>query len=111
MARSDVPIVTAECLGAIAYDLATQGEHVSILHVNADGVQFLRASSWNIAGRSDPRTWLYTVTLSRPTGIETRITPADGVLHVRYLPDRNTPWRGVAPWRRAPTLAALAAEI
>lgn len=31
MARSDVPVVTAECLGGIAYDLATQGEHVSVL--------------------------------------------------------------------------------
>lgn len=33
------------------------------------------------------------------------------MLHVRYNSDKNTPWRGVAPWRRAPTLATLAAEI
>ena len=33
------------------------------------------------------------------------------MLHVRYLPDCRTPWRGVAPWKRAPTLSKLAAEI
>ena len=87
------------------------GEHVSVLHVDAGGVHFLRGSSWQISGRSDPRSWIYDVTLSGPTGLETRIAPASGVLHVRYNSDKNTPWRGVAPWRRAPTLATLAAEI
>ena len=33
------------------------------------------------------------------------------VLHIRYLPDSQRPWCGVAPWRRAPELAALAARI
>ena len=111
MARSDVPVVTAECLGAIAYDLATQGEHLSVLHVDADGVQLLRGASWDIAGSADRRSWVYNVTLSGPTGTHTRVVPDNGVLHVRYLPDRSTPWRGVAPWRRAPTLSTLAAEI
>ena len=39
------------------------------------------------------------------------MVPADGVVHVRYLPDNRTPWRGVAPWKRAPTLSKLAAEV
>ena len=30
---------------------------------------------------------------------------------MRYLPDNRTPWRGVAPWKRAPTLSKLAAEV
>ena len=30
---------------------------------------------------------------------------------MRYLPDCRTPWRGVAPWKRAPTLSKLAASI
>ena len=71
----------------------------------------LRASSWNIAGNADPRSWLYDVSLSGPTGTHTRVVSADGVLHVRYLPDCRTPWRGVAPWKRAPTLSKLAAEV
>ena len=84
---------------------------MAVLHVDSDGVQFLRASSWDIAGSADRRSWVYNVTLSGPTGTHTRIATADGVLHVRYNSDRNSPWRGVAPWRLAPTLATLAAEI
>ena len=51
------------------------------------------------------------MSLSGPTGTTTRVVPADGVLHVRYLPDCRTPWRGVAPWKRAPTLSKLAAAV
>ena len=71
----------------------------------------LRASSWNISGGPDPRSWLYDLSLSGPTGTYTRVVPADGVLHVRYLPDNRTPWRGVAPWKRAPSLSKLTAEV
>ena len=71
----------------------------------------LRASSWNISGGPDASSWLYDVSLSGPTGTHTRVVPADGVLHCRYLPDNRSPWRGVAPWKRAPTLSKLAAEV
>ena len=88
------------------------GEHVSVLQVDGTGrVTLLRASSWNISGGADPRSWIYDVSLSTPTGTTTRLVSADGVLHVRYLPDNRTPWRGVAPWKRSPTLSKLAAEV
>ena len=112
VATSDLEAVTPELLGAIGYDLGVVGEHVSVLQVDGSGrVALLRASSWNISGGPDPRFWMYDVSLSGPTGTHTRVVPADGVLHVRYLPDCRTPWRGVAPWKRAPTLSKLAAEV
>ena len=112
VATSDLEPVTPEVLGAIGFDLAVVGEHVSVLQVDGTGrVALLRASSWNIAGGPDPRSWLYDVSLSGPTGTHTRVVPADGVLHVRYLPDNRTPWRGVAPWKRAPSLSKLTAEV
>ena len=112
VATSDHPAVTPDVLGAIGFDLAIVGEHVSVLHVGGSGrVALLRAASWNISGGADPETWLYDVSLSGPTGTHTRKVPAGGVLHVRYLPDNRTPWRGVAPWKRSPTLSKLAAEI
>ena len=112
VATSDLEPVTPEVLGAIGFDLAVVGEHVSVLQVDGTGrVALLRASSWNIAGGPDPRSWLYDVSLSSPTGAHTRVVPADGVLHVRYLPDNRTPWRGVAPWKRAPSLSKLTAEV
>ena len=112
VATSDLEAVTPEVLGGIGFDLAVVGEHVSILQVDGTGrVALLRAASWNIAGGADPRSWIYDVSLSTPTGTTTRVVPADGVLHCRYLPDNRTPWRGVAPWKRSPSLSKLAAEV
>ena len=112
VATSEHEAVNPEVLGAIGFDLAVVGEHVSVLQVGGDGrVALLRASSWNISGGPDPLSWQYDVSLSGPTGTHTRVVPAGGVLHVRYLPDNRSPWRGRAPWTRAPTLSKLAAEV
>ena len=112
VATSDIEAVNPDLLGGIGFDLGIVGEHVSVVHVDGTGrVGLLRASSWNISGGADPETWLYDVSLSGPTGTHTRVVPADGVVHVRYLPDCRTPWRGMAPWKRAPTLLKLAAEV
>ena len=112
VATSEHEAVSPDVLGGIGFDLAVVGEHVSVLQVDGTGrVALLRASSWNIAGGADPRSWRYDVSLSGPTGTHTRMVPADGVVHVRYLPDNRTPWRGVAPWKRSPTLSKLAAEV
>ena len=112
VATSDLEAVTPDLLGAIGFDLGIVGEHVSVLQVDGSGrVSLLRAASWNISGGADPATWMYDVSLSSPTGTHTRVVPADGVLHVRYLPDNRTPWRGVAPWKRAPSLSKLTAEV
>ena len=113
VATSDLEPVTPEVLGSIGFDLGVVGEHVSVLQVDGSGrVSLLRASSWNISGGPDPRSWLYDVSLSGPTGTHTRVVPADGVVHVRYLPDNRTPWRGVAPWKRSrQSLSKLTAEV
>ena len=112
VATSEHEAVNPDLLGGIGFDLGVVGEHLSVVQVDGSGrVSLLRASSWNISGGADPRSWLYDVGLSGPTGTLTRVVPADGVLHVRYLPDCRTPWRGVAPWKRAPTLSKLAAEV
>ena len=112
VATSDLEAVSPDVLGGIGWDLAIVGEHVSVVQVDGTGrVALLRASSWNISGGPDPRSWLYDVSLSGPTGTHTRVVPAAGVVHVRYLPDNRIPWRGVAPWKRAPTLSKLAAEV
>ena len=111
-AEPELEPVTPDLLGGVGYDLGVVGEHVSVLQVDGAGrVSLLRASSWNISGTADPATWLYDVSLSGPTGTHTRVVPAAGVLHVRYLPDNRTPWRGVAPWKRAPSLSKLTAEV
>ena len=98
-AEPELEAVSPDVLGGIGFDLAVVGEHVSVVQVDGSGrVALLRAASWNISGGADPRSWLYDVSLSGPTGTHTRVVPAAGVVHVRYLPDNRTPWRGVAPW-------------
>ena len=55
VATSDLEAVTPEVLGAIGFDLAVVGEHVSVLQVDGSGrVSLLRAASWNISGGADP---------------------------------------------------------
>ena len=112
VAKSELEQLTPDLLGAIGFDLGVVGEFVGVVQVDGTGrVSLLRAASWNIAGGPDPRSWIYQLTLSGPTSTHTRVLPADSVVHVRYLPDNRTPWRGVAPWRRAPNLSKLAAEV
>ena len=83
-AEPELEAVTPDVLGGIGFDLAVVGEHVSVVQVDGSGrVSLLRASSWNIAGGPDPRSWIYDVSLSTPTGTHTRVVPADGVVHVR----------------------------
>ena len=111
-AEPELEAVTPDLLAGVGFDLAVVGEFVAVVQVDGSGrVSLLRASSWNISGGPDPATWMYDVSLSGPTGTYTRVVPADGVLHVRYLPDCRTPWRGVAPWKRAPSLSKLTAEV
>ena len=66
LAAADVdhPAVSRECLGAIGFDLAMVGEHVSAVQVDAGGVRLVRASSWDVQGYADPASWRYRVNLS-----------------------------------------------
>ena len=105
------PALNGTVLSKIAYDLGTLGESVWCIDVGPAGVQLLRGSSWSIDGGPDPATWIYDVTMSGPSHLVTRRVPAAAVVHVRYLPDARQPWRGVAPWQRAPELSALAAGV
>ena len=111
VATVDHPAVTPDVLSAIGYDLGTIGESVWLVDVDAAGIRLIRGSSWALAGGADRRSWEYDVTLSGPSRFETRKAPASGVLHVMHVPDTFQPWRGTAPWMRAPVLADLAAGV
>lgn len=106
------PAVTPEVLAAIGYDLGTVGESLWALDVGPSGLRLDRAGDWTIDGEtSDPRGWRYLATFSGPSGWQSRKLDAAAVIHFRYLPDGRRPWLGVAPWKRAPMLASLAAEV
>ena len=111
VAKVDHPAVGPDTLSAIGYDLATIGESVWIVDVDAGGIRLIRGSSWALAGGADRRAWTYDITISGPSRFETRKAPAAAVLHCMHVPDTFQPWRGTAPWMRAPVLAGLAAGV
>ena len=98
LAAADVdhPAVSRECLGSIGFDLAMVGEHVSAVQVDAGGVRLVRASSWDVQGYADPASWRYRLNLAGPSFLTTMHLEPAAVLHIRYLPDSQRPWCGVA---------------
>ena len=109
---TDAPDTTGAFDASILSPLRIQA---SFIYRRTDAMQFSNMdSALRMAlngGLQEKLDWMYDVSLSGPTGTHTRVVPADGVLHVRYLPDNRTPWRGVAPWKRAPSLSKLTAEV
>ena len=109
---ADHPIVDAELLGSIGYDLGVEGETLWTPVVGPRGLMLARASTWTVYGTcSTPDGWEYDAIFNGPTGQTSRRLLADQAIHIRYLPDARRPWAGVPPWRRAPRLAELAAEV
>ena len=70
------------------------------------------AGSWDVAGHSDPASWVYRIDLARgrPAG-ETRIYPSESVLHFRYAPEPERPWSSPSPLGYARATGRLAANL
>ena len=95
-----------------ARDLLRHGESVYLLDVDDDGFHMVRAARWDIAGRSpNPSRWSYSLEIEAPGGTIKRRSPGEGVLHFRMNASRDTPWRGLPPWKLADLSSAALAEI
>lgn len=95
-------------LAGMARDLVVGGQAVAIYH----GGIYLRASHWEIAGRTaDPARWRYTLAIPTPDGeLEFTRALAD-VAHARYSIDVQRTWIGVAPMARARAASRFAGAI
>ena len=95
-----------------ARDLLRHGESCYLLDVDDDGLHMVRAARWEIAGRSpDPSRWSYSLEIEAPGGTIERRSPGEGVLHFRMNASRDTPWRGLPPWKLADLSSAALAAI
>ena len=101
--------LTPQVLALIGRALIVRGEVVFMLGVDAGGLSMLPASSWDITGGADPRSWRYRLDLPGPSGSVTVQRPAESVVHIRINVDPNRPWRGVSPIVKAGLSAGLAA--
>ena len=101
-------------LVSMGRDVLLRGNSVWGITILPNGqVQLLRASSFEVAGRSaNPARWSYSLEFETPGGQTVkRTSPAQGVLHILGDTPPGRSWRGNAPWQAAGLTAAAMAEI
>ena len=105
-------------LSSIGRALVRSGECVFLITTDGGRLGLLPATSWNIRGGPVEASWIYEVTVSGPTRMQTHTVPAQSIVHIRLQVDQARPWRGVAPLAAASlagrlssaTISALADE-
>ena len=100
--------VSPAWLDRLGRDLVLNGEHLSVLSVRAGALVLRRASSWDVFGREE---WHYRAQLPTPTGEETALMPAAGVVSVLWAERPSRPWRGVGPLEQAGASATGLAAV
>ena len=103
--------LTPGVLEMLARALIRSGELVLVPEIGPRGVDLLPASSWDVTGGANPRSWNYRVTLAGPSTLTTRNLPASGVLHFQYARSPIQPWRGLSPLARAKATGRIAASL
>ena len=106
-----IPAVSPSFLASVARQLVRGGEAVWAIDVRRGEIVLRPAASWDVAGGSDPESWVYRLDLAGPSGGETRLYPAESVCHFRYATDPQRPWAGVSPLGYARATGRLAANL
>ena len=91
--------------------LIRRGELVAGVDVLGTSMVMLPASSHDITGGYDPRSWTYRLQLAGPSSSSTRTARGDDVFHFRGEVDPSQPWRGIAPLESAALAGRLSAEL
>ena len=102
--RSVSPVV----LDAVGRALCRSGESLHVIDVRNGQVMLTPCAQYTVQGDPDPASWMYLCTLNGPTTTRTITRPAASVLHVRYSPSPNSPWRGRSPMMMAADTARAA---
>ena len=104
--------LTPSCLALIGRALVRRGEIVFYIDTSRGQVDLLPCQSHDVDGGPNPATWTYRCTIGGPDMTHTyEDTPADGVVHIMYSRDVETPWRGRGPLQSAQLTGRLASEI
>ena len=106
-----IPAVTPSVLASVGRELVRRGESLWSITVRRGEIELRPAGSWDIAGGSDPASWIYRLDLHGPSGGETRVYPAASVLHFRFATDPERPWHGISPLGYARLSGKLAANL
>ena len=106
IARTGLDPYTLSEIGA-AFVFA--GESVWVIETDEMGVRLVRASSWDITGKSMDG-WRYRVTVPGPTDHEIRYLPGEAVLHPRINCAASEPHKGRSPLALAGVSASALAN-
>ena len=101
--------LTPDCMTMIGRSLIRRGELVLVIKIEDDQVRLYPASSHDVQGGID--SWIYNVTISGPSDQVTQDIPAEGVIHLRYASEPESPWRGIGPLQVAVLAGKLNAEV
>ena len=102
-------VLTPASLMLVGRELVRRGE--LLLAIDADMRTLLPATSWDVEGSHDPRTWVYRATLSSPSYTTTRTMPGAAVIHPRYAIEPARPWAGIGPVQVASLAGKLSASV
>ena len=81
-------------LSQIAREMVAVGESTWLINVGSGGMSLLPVTAAAVVGGPDPRSWLYTLTMSGPTETTTIQRPAESVLSFRLRVDSKSQWKG-----------------
>ena len=97
-------------LAAIGRGLCLRGETLHLINLIDGQVELLPVGHWEVQG--GPRSpWSYVIELSGPSRTERLKVSSDQVLHCRYSPDPEAPWRGRSPLSRAMATGEAAGRL
>ena len=103
--------LTPGCMAMIGRALIRRGEIVLMIRVQDGELHLLPCASHDIDGGPIPSTWRYRCSIGGPERTETYDNvPAEGVVHIQYSRDPETPWRGNGPLGVARLAGSLSAE-
>ena len=102
--RSVSPVI----LDSIGRSLCRAGESLHVISVRDGRVMLTPCASWTVQGDPDPASWIYLCNLNGPSTATAITLPGESVLHVRYSPSPNSPWRGRSPMQMAADTARAA---
>ena len=103
--------VTPEILALAGRGLATRGNAIFVIEIEAGAVRLAPCASWNVEGEADPATWVYRCDLSGPSRQRTRRVESSGVVHFRINCDVARPWLGRSPLEVASASGKLSAAV
>ena len=98
-------------LNMVGRALIRRGEILLYIEVEGGEITLRPVASHSVYGGDNPGDWTYRLNLAGPKQQRTlRNVMADGVVHVQYGADPETPWRGVGPLQVAQLAGRLSAE-